>query len=353
MLRFLARVFPLAALGVGSWIGLGKPPPEALRSLRVPVPPQWTQAFAAPPPIPTAAHASVDGAEPSVDAKLLPDPNPWPSINASTSTAKAWLLSEGPIHAEGDGRRLVTLTFDDGPFPETTPVVLHVLDKHHVHATFFWIGRYLDGTSDRALRTKRVALQVRDAGHLIGTHTHDHQRLIGISRNEVLAQIDRGMTSIQRAVGVRPSVFRPPFGQLDPYGESIAHERGLTLVLWNVETQDLHHTDADEMAKNLEEQIDFSGGGIVLLHDIRFTTAEALDKLLTWIERHHYDPAHPDVVGYDVVDFAEFTRATAASPQPFTSRADLEDARAAAWRKHHPTTKLPPVAACDEAPLAM
>jgi peptidoglycan/xylan/chitin deacetylase (PgdA/CDA1 family) len=231
-----------------------------------------------------------------------------------------------------------------------------VLEKHHAHGTFFWIGRYLDGTSDRAVRTRQVALDVRAAGHLIGTHTHDHERLIGVSHAEVLAQIDRGMSSIERAVGVRPSVFRPPFGQLDAYGGTLARERGLTLVLWNVETQDLHHTDADAMARNLEEQIEFAGGGVVLLHDIRFTTAAALDKLLTWLDQRRYDPARPSVVGYDVVDFAEFTRATAASPQPFANRAALEEARASAWRKQHPEARLravTAVAAVDEAPLTM
>ena len=296
--------------------------------------------------------ASENPAPPSVDARLLPDPNPWPAINAEVSTTRAWLLAEGPRHVEGEGRRLVTLTFDDGPFPETTPVVLHVLAKHHVHATFFWIGRYLDGMSDRAVRTREVATLVRDAGHLIGTHTHDHERLIGVSKGEVLGQIERGSTSIERAVGVRPSVFRPPFGQLDTYGESVAKEKGLTLVLWNIETQDLRHTDAEAMAKNLEEQIDFNGGGVVLLHDIRFTTAEALDRLLTWIDHHRYDPNRPEVVGYDVVDFAEFTRATAAAPQPYPNRAALETARATEWRSHHPESR-PPVAACEEAPLAM
>jgi len=353
MLRLVARLLPLAMLGLGSWIGLGRPSGDALRAVRVPtyhLPSFQAATGRAPAPAPRVAS---DKVVPSVDTSLLPDPNPWPSLNADASVLRAWLLSEGPLPAEGDGRRLVTLTFDDGPFPETTPVVLRVLDKHHVHGTFFWIGRYLDGTSDRAKRTREVALQVRDAGHLIGTHTHDHERLTGVSHAEVLAQIERGMTSIERAVGVRPSVFRPPYGQLDPYGETLARERGLTLVLWNVETQDLHHTDADAMAKNLEEQIDFAGGGIVLLHDIRFSTAEALDKLLTWLDHHRYDPAHPGTVGYEVVDFATFTRATAASPQPFPNRAALEEARAAVWRRRHPSSWLPPVAACDEAPLAM
>ena len=282
----------------------------------------------------------------------MPDPNPWPAASSNTTVTRSWLLAEGPVHAPGDGRRLITLTFDDGPFPETTPVVLHVLKKHHVHGTFFWIGRYLEGDSIRAARTRKVALEVRDAGHLIGTHTEDHVRLVGTSHAEVLAQIDRGMNSIESAVGVRPSVFRPPFGQLDAYGEGLAKERGLTLVLWNIETQDLHHTDADAMAKNLEEQIDYAGGGIVLLHDIRFTTAEALEKLLTWVDKHHYDPARPSVVGYDVVDFAEFTRATVAAPQPYVNRAALEAARALTWRRKHPEAHVP-VAASDEAPLAM
>ncbi len=381
MSRLVSRPVPLVlllvlGLAVGSWVGLGAPKVESLRQAHLsfsalpslaslpqlpslpPLPhlPGFGRTPAAPPPVRaggSAGSSAAEGVVPPVDARLLPDPNPWPGLNADASVKRAWLLSEGPQPVPGDGRRSVTLTFDDGPFPETTPLVLRILEKHRVHATFFWIGRYLDGTSDRAERTRAVALQVRNAGHLIGTHTHDHERLTGVSHAEVVGQIDRGMTSIERTVGVRPSVFRPPFGQLDPYGESVARERGLTLVLWNIETQDLHHTDPDAMAKSLEDQLDFSGGGIVLLHDIRYTTAETVDRLLTWLDHHRYDPAHPATVGYDVVDFAEFTRRTAAAPQPFASRAALEEARAAAWRAHHPEARLPPVAACDEAPLAM
>jgi peptidoglycan/xylan/chitin deacetylase (PgdA/CDA1 family) len=361
MVRFVSRLSWLllvaAVVAAGSWVGLGAPELRTLRQGRLSVTklPTLPPAFRFQPPRPPAPRREGPKDDPSstsVDPHFLPDPNPWPELNSDVSTGRAWLLAEGPTHTEADGRRLVTLTFDDGPFPETTPIVLNVLDKHHVHATFFWIGRYLDGMGDRAVRTRAVAERVRDAGHLIGTHTHDHERLIGIPHSEVLGQIDRGMASIQRAVGVRPSVFRPPFGQLDAYGEAIAKERGLTLVLWNVETEDLHHTDADAMAKNLIEQLDFAGGGVVLLHDIRFSTAEALEKLLTWVDHHKWDPSRPSVVGYDVVDFAEYTRATAAAPQPYPNRSALEEARAAAWRARHPESRVP-VAACDEATLSM
>jgi peptidoglycan/xylan/chitin deacetylase (PgdA/CDA1 family) len=277
----------------------------------------------------------------TVNASLLPDPTPWPQLNPDASLTRAWLLAEGPAQEPDMGRRLVTFTFDDGPFPETTPVVLHVLAKHQVHAAFFWIGRYLDGESDRAIATRRTALEVRDAGHLIGNHTHDHAHLANLSHAEALAQITDGAESIERVIGLRPSLFRPPYGQLDAYAGGIVHALGLEVVLWNIEVEDLRHDDPKAMAESLETQIEFSGGGIVLLHDIRFTTADALDRVLTWLDHRRYDPTKPGVVGYDVVDFVDFMRQTARAPQPYPDRQALEEARAAAWRKANARVEIP------------
>jgi peptidoglycan-N-acetylglucosamine deacetylase len=330
------RVSAALALALGSWVGLGCPHSGPRSASAATEPP----ARASPPPGP-ARPPTVEVSTTTVAASLLPDPSPWPQLNPTASVNRAWLLAEGPAPVAGSGRRVVTFTFDDGPFPETTPVVLHVLAKHEVRATFFWIGRYLDGEGERAVASRRTALEVRDAGHLIGNHTHDHARLTIQTRADALAQIDDGAGSIARAVGIRPCLFRPPFGQLDDFTQGVVREEGLTVVLWNIEVADLLHDDPAAMAESLESQIDFSGGGIVLLHDIRFTTAEALDKVLTWLDKHRYDPARPAAVGYEVVDFVEFMRETRASPQPYTSRAALEEARAGAWRKKHAHAALP------------
>jgi peptidoglycan-N-acetylglucosamine deacetylase len=336
MLRTLLRASPLMALALGTWVGLGRP--------ALALPHGWdllsTSAKRAT-PVASGTLPAVETYSSPVDASLLPDPTPWPELNPTSSISRAWLLAEGPLPVAGSGRRVVTFTFDDGPFPETTPVVLHVLAKHNVHATFFWIARYLDGDSDRAKASRKTALAVREAGHLIGNHTHDHARLTVLSRADALAQMTDGAESIERAVGIRPTVFRPPFGQLDAYTEGLVREQNLTVVLWNIEVEDLHNDDAEAMADSLETQIDFAGGGIVLLHDIRFTTADALDKVLTWLDKRRYDPAKPAAVGYDVVDFADFMRATAESPQPFPNRRALEDARASAWRKAHARAAAP------------
>ena len=159
---------------------------------------------------------------------------------------------------------------------------------------------------------------------------------------QILSQIDDGAASIERATGVRPILFRPPYGELDPWGAHLVRERGLELVLWSVEVGDMKREDPTEMAANLRHQIEYAGGGIVLLHDIRPASAIALEQLLTWLDEHRWDPAHPEQLGYEVVDLATYERATAASPQPYPSRSDLEAARSAAWRLEHP--KSAPIA---------
>jgi peptidoglycan-N-acetylglucosamine deacetylase len=336
MLRPFLRALPVLALALGTWVGLGRPLPAPRLARGTVQAPSWERSASSP-----GSNRPVEVTSLPVEASLLPDPTPWPQLNPTASISRAWLLAEGPAPEPSSGRRLVTFTFDDGPFPETTPVVLRVLAKHNVRATFFWIGRYLDGDSDRAVASRQTALAVRDAGHLIGNHTHDHARLTALSRADALAQITLGADSIERAIGLRPCVFRPPFGQVDAYMEGVVREQNLTVVLWNIEVEDLHRDDADAMADSLETQIEFSGGGIVLLHDIRFTTAEALDKTLTWLDKRRYDPLRPTALGYEVVDFADFMRATASAPQPYTNRRELEEARAAEWRKAHARAMVP------------
>lgn len=310
----------ILALAAGSWVGLGKPLPSfGSRSAGV---------TGAPPPQDVAVSA--------VDPAHLPDPTPWPRLNPDESVRRAWLLAEGPAHTPTDNRRIVTFTFDDGPFPETTPEILQILARHHVRGAFFWIGLYLDGNDDRAVTTRAVARQVALAGHLIGNHTHDHEMLTSLSHTQAMAQIDDGASSIERVTGRRPLLFRPPYGALDAYSQELLKARGNELVLWSIEASDMKRADSSAMAQSLREQIEYAGGGIVLLHDIRLTTIPVLRELLDWLSAHKYDPRHPDRVGYDVVDLVQYMNETARSPQPYADRPELEHARGQAWHRSHP-----------------
>jgi peptidoglycan/xylan/chitin deacetylase (PgdA/CDA1 family) len=332
MLRLPGRLFvALLAVVAGSWLGLGRPSAkeaESLASERVGTRAHWLDALSAHSTAEPGVPLPPEHVAPVVDPAQLPDPAPFPHLNAEESVRRAWLLAEGPAHPPGDGRRIVTFTFDDGPFPETTPTILEILARHHVRATFFWIGRYLDGDGDRAVTTRAVARQVAAAGHFVGNHTRDHEQLTSLTHAQVLDQIDSCSRSIERVIGVRPTLFRPPYGALDPWTGDALRKRGMDMVLWNVEAADMTHGDAGAMTEVLREQIEYAGGGIVLLHDIRLTTIPVLSSLLDWLDAHRFDPRHPERVGYEVVDLAQYMQETARSPQPYPDRPALEHARA-------------------------
>ena len=275
----------------------------------------------------TIAVSDAPRAASAVDESALGAPGELNGIEVTTSRSRAWLLSEGPAREPGSPK-LVTLTFDDGPDPDTTHSVLELLHKHHVRATFFFIGRYLDGNKRRAVHARQAAREIADAGHIIGSHTHDHDLLTTDTHTQVLDQIDDGIASIEAAIGRRPDLFRPPYGQLDAFGEQAIAERHLGLVLWSVEAGDMQDPDESTMYQQLVEQLDYAGGGLVLLHDVKWPTVHVLARLLDWLDAKHFS----------IVDLPTYFRETREHPQPYASRKDLEDARAAVWRKSHPPT---------------
>lgn len=328
--RLLVAASTLAA---GSWLGLGRPTADQLRARFEP----WKQSMQAaptPPPAPKPEEKSVEfGPLPQQrDPSSVPSITQWPSLNEERSVQKAWMVAEGP---QRTARRLVTLTFDDGPFLETTPVVLKLLARYKLHATFFVLGTYLDGDLPRDRATRRLLVRIANEGHLIGNHTHDHLNLSNVTHNQALDQIDRGALSIERATGKKPILFRPPFGELDEFGQAALKERGADVLLWSVDASDMTRTDAHGIFKDLSTQLEYKEGGIVILHDIRFTSIAALRELLAWLSDHKWNPKEPNKPGYDVVDLPTYLRAVKDAPLPYETRDDLVRARDLAHSKHH------------------
>lgn len=334
-------LLPIVALGVGTWLGMGRPPAnvafaagaralasaaQAARSASEPGRASMQGTGQGPP---------LDRPPPPIAPSAIPDPAlPWPELNPEDTVQRAWLVADGPTHAPTDGHRYVTFTFDDGPFPETAPTVLKILGDHNIRATFFFIGRYLEGDTARAAESRMWARRIADAGHLVGNHTLDHRRLTGLSHAAALEQIDDSAADIERATGKRPVLFRPPFGELDPFLEAAARDRHLELLLWNIDVEDMKKDDPDEILDDLKQQLEYEQGGIVLLHDVHWPSVKAFNRLVRWLESSRWDPAHPDHLGWDIVDLPTYLKATAASPQPYATREDLEAARKAAAVKH-------------------
>jgi len=174
----------------------------------------------------------------------------------------------------GNGRKVVALTFDDGPWPTQTAKILDILKVENVPATFFTIG----------LRVKRepgLAKRIVAEGHAIGNHTYRHVDLTGATP-DVLRREIRGTSDMVRwTTGVQPIWFRPPMGQVDGAAYKEIAAAGLRPVLWTVDPQDWRKgAEAGKIAKSVIAAA--QPGSVILLHDGGGDRAQTI-KALPWI----------------------------------------------------------------------
>ena len=161
----------------------------------------------------------------------------------------------GPRAARG-----VALTFDDGPDPTTTPLVLDALDAASAKATFFVIGK-------KAEAHPEIIRDILRRGHEVGLHSYAHDRLFALrSEARVRADLERGITVLEGITGERPLLFRPPIGHTNPSIARVADALDLVVVGWSVSARDglaraIPRRIVTRVRRGLYE------GAIVLMHD--------------------------------------------------------------------------------------
>jgi peptidoglycan/xylan/chitin deacetylase (PgdA/CDA1 family) len=174
----------------------------------------------------------------------------------------------------------VALTFDDGPSLETTPRVLDLLDEAGAKATFFVVGRKLEG------ERKNIARDAVARGHAVACHSYAHDRLFALrSETYVRQDLAKALLTIEDAVGVPTKLFRPPIGHTNPTIARVAEELGLTIDGFSVRGYDgLASARPAKVARRIVSGL--RDGAIALLHDGAerddFTPAapEALPRIL-------------------------------------------------------------------------
>jgi len=169
----------------------------------------------------------------------------------------------------------LALTFDDGPSHEVTPKILHILDMHNVRATFFLIGMHVSGN-------EALVRRIHDSGHEIGNHSWSHRNLTELSPEGIESDIARAQIAITAAGVPAPRLFRAPYGAINPMVRSHV---SLTIVSWNIDPEDWRADSPQEVIDHVLENA--KPGAIVDLHDIHEVTSEALDPLLTILEKKY------------------------------------------------------------------
>jgi peptidoglycan/xylan/chitin deacetylase (PgdA/CDA1 family) len=178
-------------------------------------------------------------------------------------------------------QKTVALTFDGGP-SGYTPKIERILERKHVRASFFWVG-------SRTFGWEKVVRRISDKGHEIANHSWFHDDLTTLSPDAVRRDLARTNRRLARLTGERPTIFRPPYGAVNPQVRQVAAGLGLRTVIWDADSLDWTSPGCDEIVRLVKERV--RPGAIVLLHDgggDRRQTVCALPRIIRNLRSRHY-----------------------------------------------------------------
>lgn len=205
-----------------------------------------------------------------------------PTQAATTVTANSKAAGEQTTVASEsqDPKMRICFTFDDGPDPKSTPMILDLLKKHNIKAAFFVIGSRVD--ANPGIITRMAA-----EGHLILNHTYSHPLdpdMTQLSDKQMRQEIDKADAAIEKITHVHSAYFRAPGGALNDRIKAFA---GRPIIQWSVEGGDWYLTDASQIFDNIFPKL--KNDTIILMHDNHAVTVDALDRLLDAIPPDRFE----------------------------------------------------------------
>lgn len=206
----------------------------------------------------------------------------WFWLGAAVIAAAAFLLrpqeppkvaqADSPVEVTEPQPKLLALTFDDGPRRATTSKLLEGLEQRGVQATFFLIGKQIEGNED-------LVRQMAEGGHQIGIHTFDHVELKDLSPADIHRQLDPTREALQAILGDREFILRPPYGFVD---DTLLQQADSPIILWSVDPEDWHNRNVQREVAHIVSHV--QDGDIILMHDI---FAESVDAALQVVDQLH------------------------------------------------------------------
>jgi peptidoglycan-N-acetylglucosamine deacetylase len=210
-----------------------------------------------------------------------PSPSPKPQ-NLSFSTASEYQGKTVYKAEVPDNDKVIALTFDDGPWKDTSVQMLDILKENKIKATFFWVGTSLQENPE-------IGKRVVEEGHAIGNHTWHHWYK-QMDKATAKSEIDRTADLIYKTTGVKTTLFRPPGGYLNNGLATYAKSKNYAVVMWSQTSADTDpRAKYQVFVKNVLR--DAKPGGIVLMHDgggDRRRTVEALPQIISGLKAKGY-----------------------------------------------------------------
>ncbi len=190
--------------------------------------------------------------------------------------AQKVLAGANAVEAGIETRR-IALTFDDGPHPYYTDLLLDGLAERGVKATFFLLGENIEGRED-------VIRRMSEEGHLIGNHTFYHVDINSLSMEEACAEIRDTSEAIRAITGQQGEYVRPPYGN---WNKELECQVMMIPVFWTLDTLDWKVKNTDRIVREVLEDVEEND--VILMHDSYRTTVEAALRIVDELQKEGYE----------------------------------------------------------------
>ena len=173
-------------------------------------------------------------------------------------------------------KKVVALTFDDGPDGNTTPQALDILAKYKIKATFFVQGKNIAGN-------EAILKRMQSEGHEVGNHSWNHPILTKLSLEDAKKQITDTEDAIKSVLGKSTKLMRPPYGAIS---DDIRNSLDLSFIMWDVDSLDWKSKNEAAILTEIQHQT--SDGAIILMHDIHQPSVNSLPKVIEYLKEQGY-----------------------------------------------------------------
>ena len=181
--------------------------------------------------------------------------------------------------------KVVSLSFDDGPATYTNHI-LDTLKLFNVPATFFCIGKNIAGN-------EQTLIKINEEGHLVGNHSYSHHFWFDMfSSGKMLADIRQMDNEVIKITGLKPLLFRPPYGVINPNLTQAINKGKYTPIGWSIRSFDTRIKDEQKLLSRILAKV--KPGDIILLHDSMEITATILPQLIQQLMSKGYKIARLD-----------------------------------------------------------
>lgn len=175
----------------------------------------------------------------------------------------------------GNDRRTLTSPWGN----EDTQQLIDILGKYNVKATFFVVGEWVD-------KYPESVKALHDAGHEIMNHSNDHAHFNSLSTDEIIEDLNACNDKIEAVTGVRPTLFRCPYGEYDDHVINAVRSIGMEPIQWDCDSLDWKDLSVTDITKRVTSKV--QPGSIVLFHNAAKNTPEALPSIIEYLLQEGY-----------------------------------------------------------------